>query len=839
MGTAMGMRHLQALLQKLQEAQDNPSLAPLVHDLLATRDLELRYNTRLPSRLGESLPKEGQERGTNNVPLREKIVPLSPRSQREGAMKQPCQEPLATTLNERGKNKERSILPKQGRKQRRSQEPSLRRRRASSHDSTSSSRSGRNPHGRFYKERRNAPSPPHDSSSLNDTSSSSSSNESFSSSSIEERRKKKRKHDHHKSKSMAKKGKKKKKRPKFREGSKNVPFITYDGTYGAIDKVLAFIQQFDAAFGGEDFTESSKLRSMAMHLQKSARQWWASLKVQGKAPTSWAECREAILKQFLQAEAKDEVLTTWSCLKMNKNEPIQKYVEHFWDANLKAMVYKRIDFVEQRQQYCAGLTDEIHDTAVKLSLCTIQRGISTCGAFCNPTPSPQVQLERVFVPRNDQSAAFHGQYSNDTRKVRPADLQKWVKKFSGLGDPNDHLARFRQIIRAKKVTDFHILVEGFRLTLEGKALSWFQTLDVALYPTINALEKDFFAAFSKTGIKHNVQSQIYGFKQTKDKSMRDYANRLKQYLARCPKSKMPKQERLVSIFLEGLRNKDLHSALFMKYHKSLNLCIHKAIDYDDNCDKDADETRSKSGESSRKATLQIEDIIKEVVEKMQQMYGPPRATDCKIMRPYICGICGGDHPTSQCLPKDPRQIKQDPQLALWCDFHKRWSNHATKNCYNRIHHMREQAMGNAFRVGMEGEKPAPVLDRQPPLPNAAPVRLLNWEDDLNLERALVPVSSYEDDQMSFQGETSESWRSPMVSYQDGQYSMDMNTLMFIAEQGWAAMPQASKRPLNAPLGPCYYNCQGDHLIKDCLYPRQPNRPYQQCLLSLDIAWTVV
>ena len=44
---------------------------------------------------------------------------------------------------------------------------------------------------------------------------------------------------------------------------------------------------------------------------------------------------------------------------MNKNKPIQKYVERFWDANLKAMVYKRIRFAEQRQQYCAGLTSEI------------------------------------------------------------------------------------------------------------------------------------------------------------------------------------------------------------------------------------------------------------------------------------------------------------------------------------------------------------------------------------------------------------------------------------------------------------------------------------------------
>ena len=31
----------------------------------------------------------------------------------------------------------------------------------------------------------------------------------------------------------------------------------------------------------------------------------------------------------------------------------------FLGANLKAMVYKRINFDEQKQQYCARLTDEI------------------------------------------------------------------------------------------------------------------------------------------------------------------------------------------------------------------------------------------------------------------------------------------------------------------------------------------------------------------------------------------------------------------------------------------------------------------------------------------------
>ena len=34
----------------------------------------------------------------------------------------------------------------------------------------------------------------------------------------------------------------KKKPQRFKEGNKNVSFVTYDGTYGVVDKVLAFIQ---------------------------------------------------------------------------------------------------------------------------------------------------------------------------------------------------------------------------------------------------------------------------------------------------------------------------------------------------------------------------------------------------------------------------------------------------------------------------------------------------------------------------------------------------------------------------------------------------------------------
>ncbi|MCO5551480.1 hypothetical protein L7F22_004984 [Adiantum nelumboides] len=146
---------------------------------------------------------------------------------------------------------------------------------------------------------------------------------------------------------------------KFKEGGKSITFQTYDGSYGATDKVLSFIQQFDAAFGGEDFTESSKLRHVAMHFTKAARQWWASLKTQDTHPRTWKLCRAAIMKQFLTEDAKDKVLTAWRGLKFEKGESIQQYINKFWDLHLKAIEFKKIDFAEQRQQYCAGLTEDI------------------------------------------------------------------------------------------------------------------------------------------------------------------------------------------------------------------------------------------------------------------------------------------------------------------------------------------------------------------------------------------------------------------------------------------------------------------------------------------------
>ncbi|RXY73064.1 hypothetical protein DD581_33755, partial [Klebsiella pneumoniae] len=143
----------------------------------------------------------------------------------------------------------------------------------------------------------------------------------------------------------------------FKEGGKKTSFLTYNGIFGATDKVLAYIQQFDAAFGDEGFTKSSKIHHVAVNFQRSARQWWSNLRANGEAPQAWKALRFFIMKQFLDTDAKDKVFTEWRSLKLTPYESIHRYVDKFWDLHLKATVFQKIDFAKQKQQFCVGLPE--------------------------------------------------------------------------------------------------------------------------------------------------------------------------------------------------------------------------------------------------------------------------------------------------------------------------------------------------------------------------------------------------------------------------------------------------------------------------------------------------
>ena len=226
---------------------------------------------------------------------------------------------------------------------------------------------------------------------------------------------------------------------------------------------------------------------------------------------------------------------------------------------------------------------------------------------------------------------------------------------------------------------------------------------------------------------------------------------------------MPGPEKLVSIFLEGLTNKSLHASLYGKKHTILNDCIYDAIDIDDNCDiygkdkpitgLDASSARS-SLESDKTKPGDAEAIAEMVMQKMNQVFRPPQ-------RQYRCELCGGDHPTSQCLPKQNIQNVKPPRTDKWCDFEQKWTNHESQECYHRIRYLREQGMaqqpmgapqpqyyqrvGNPRFVAPGVERAQPVLGNQPPLPGTAPVRFLLPDETIS-DGALVPVSRYYDEE---------------------------------------------------------------------------------------------
>ena len=54
------------------------------------------------------------------------------------------------------------------------------------------------------------------------------------------------------------------------------------------------------------------------------------------------------MKQLLIDQAKDDVLTAWHGIKLEKVESKQKYTAKFWDLCLKATMYKKINFLEQK-----------------------------------------------------------------------------------------------------------------------------------------------------------------------------------------------------------------------------------------------------------------------------------------------------------------------------------------------------------------------------------------------------------------------------------------------------------------------------------------------------------
>ncbi|MCO5605280.1 hypothetical protein L7F22_059462 [Adiantum nelumboides] len=127
-----------------------------------------------------------------------------------------------------------------------------------------------------------------------------------------------------------------------KEGGQAVKFDTFHGTHDKL-KALLFLQQFDAAFAGGNFTEASKIRKAATFLKTNALQWWTTLLNQGVVPSTWVQFKQIFAPAWITKCTNTfevDVMTAWNQLSTNNCESLEEYNAKFWDALLPVSSFK-------------------------------------------------------------------------------------------------------------------------------------------------------------------------------------------------------------------------------------------------------------------------------------------------------------------------------------------------------------------------------------------------------------------------------------------------------------------------------------------------------------------
>ncbi|RYA39879.1 hypothetical protein DD606_25735 [Enterobacter cloacae complex sp. GF14B] len=308
----------------------------------------------------------------------------------------------------------------------------------------------------------------------------------------------------------------------------------------------------------------------------------------------------------------------------------------------------------------------------------------------------------------------------DHRRMRPSQVAKCVpKKYGGSGDPYAHVSLFKQVLRAEQITNFHTQYEGFGLTLEGTALTWFQPMNIGGFYDIDHLLREFAEEFSKRGIKHNTVSQIYAFKQREHEKVKEASLRFKQYIGRCPVRERPQDDRLSVLFIEGLRNVTLKKDLHLKACTSFEQVTREALYLVDNCTVYGEVSADTNFASSSSSSVASEITTKKNVQTTTMPNVEQMIEDAlKRMAPYQ---------------------KPLPKTLKWCAIEQKWTNHPTEECYYNKGYVRERQYAPPAQLAppqvhpvpryptgnvpgpMGIERPQPVLGQQPPLPGARPV----------------------------------------------------------------------------------------------------------------------
>ena len=102
-----------------------------------------------------------------------------------------------------------------------------------------------------------------------------------------------------------------------------------------------------------------------------------------------------------------------------------------------------------------------------------------------------------------------------------------MSKFSGNGDPRQHLKIFDQVCKALNERSDVAQSHAFSLTLDDKAGKWYRTLKPEEKRNMANVKAAFIHAFAKQGPKWGLASQLHLAERKNGESMRDFIYRLK------------------------------------------------------------------------------------------------------------------------------------------------------------------------------------------------------------------------------------------------------------------------------------------------------------------------
>ncbi|MCO5546593.1 hypothetical protein L7F22_000022 [Adiantum nelumboides] len=244
--SAQGTHAVRFLVQQVEKAQNNSLLRPMLNNLMRAHGLQL-LNYEPPTQ--DPTFQEVLNEGTT----REEREDYSQDDASSGRSRSPSRRTIRPLKRE--DNSLKNKVQKSGSKRRRS--PS---REVSSSPSPRGRKRERERHARRCQKFKRTPSPS-SSPSKRSSFSFSSSSDGYSSSGHHKRRRP----DTHRT------WKRSRKLQKFKEGGKSITFQTYDGSYGATDKVLSFIQQYCAGLT-EDiraYVNDQKPRTIAEVIHRS------------------------------------------------------------------------------------------------------------------------------------------------------------------------------------------------------------------------------------------------------------------------------------------------------------------------------------------------------------------------------------------------------------------------------------------------------------------------------------------------------------------------------------------------------------------------------------------